>query len=64
MFRSDFKDTVKARADRDPDFRKALVAEALNCFAAGDVATVKVLLRDYIKGRALSDWAIGPPRKS
>jgi DNA-binding phage protein len=45
----DFKDTVKARADRDPDFRKALVAEAINCFAGGDVATMKVLLRDYIK---------------
>jgi DNA-binding phage protein len=45
----DFKDTVKARADRDPEFRKALVAEAINCFATGDVATMKVLLRDYIK---------------
>jgi DNA-binding phage protein len=45
----DFKDTVKARADRDPDFRKALIAEAISCFAAGDIATMKVLLRDYIK---------------
>lgn len=45
----DFKNTVKARADRDPEFRRALLAEAINCFAAGDVATMKVLLRDYIK---------------
>jgi DNA-binding phage protein len=45
----DFKDTVKARADRDPEFRKALIAHVVNCFATGDVATMKVLLRDYIK---------------
>ena len=45
----DFKETVKARADRDPEFRKALIAEAISCFATGDIATMKVLLRDYIK---------------
>lgn len=44
----EFKDTVKARADRDPAFRQALVAEAVSCLVEGDIATMKVLLRDYI----------------
>ncbi|MFM2043404.1 MAG: hypothetical protein RLY86_1980 [Pseudomonadota bacterium] len=43
-----FKNTVKARADRDPDFRRALVAEAVTCLVTGDVAAMKILLRDYI----------------
>lgn len=43
-----FKETVKARADRDPAFRRALVTEALNCLVEGDVATMKTMLRDYI----------------
>jgi DNA-binding phage protein len=60
----DFKDTVKARADRDPDFRKALVAEAINCFARGDVAAMKALLRDYIKATAGFEVVARAVRKS
>lgn len=44
----EFKETVKARADRDPVFRQALVAEAVTCLVGGDIATMKILLRDYI----------------
>lgn len=44
----DFKETVKARADRDPAFRRALIAEAVNCLTEGDIATMKIMLRDYI----------------
>lgn len=43
-----FKDTVKARADRDPAFRDALLSEAVDQFLAGDVAAGKAVLRDYI----------------
>lgn len=43
-----FKDTVKARADRDPAFRDALLAEAVDQFLAGDLATGKAVLRGYI----------------
>jgi DNA-binding phage protein len=43
-----FKDTVKARADRDPEFRAALLGEAVEAFAAGDADSGKALLRDYI----------------
>ena len=44
----DFKDTIQARAQRDPAFRKALVQEGVECLLAGDVDTGKAVLRDYI----------------
>ncbi len=45
----DFKETVKARADRDPAFREALLKEGIECLLAGDMDTGKAVLRDYIK---------------
>jgi len=44
----DFKETVKARAERDPAFRKELLREAIECLLTGDVDTGKMVLRDYI----------------
>ncbi len=44
----DFKETVKARAEKDSAFREALLSEALACFLAGDTATRNAMLRDYI----------------
>ncbi len=44
----DFKTTVKARVQRDPKFRKALLREAIESAIAGDLATGKAILRDYI----------------
>jgi hypothetical protein len=44
----DFKETVQARARRDPGFRKALLREALDCMLAGDIEAGKIVLRDYI----------------
>jgi DNA-binding phage protein len=44
----DFKDTVKSRAERDPEFRIALLEEALDAFVNADLETGKVLLRDYV----------------
>ena len=44
----DFKDTVQARTQRDPEFRKALLQEGVECLLAGDVDTGKAVLRDYI----------------
>jgi DNA-binding phage protein len=43
-----FKETVKARAERDPDFRVALFTEAIEQMLAGDLETGKAVLRDYI----------------
>lgn len=43
-----FKETVKARVERDPKFRAALLTDAVEQMLAGDVATGKAVLRDYI----------------
>ena len=44
----DFKDTVAARAQRDPRFREALLAEAINAYLGGDTAAGKAILRDLV----------------
>ncbi|MEP7245040.1 MAG: transcriptional regulator [Gammaproteobacteria bacterium] len=44
----DFKETVRERALKDRRFRRALLSEAADCFLAGDVATGKAVLRDYV----------------
>ena len=44
----DFKESVRARAQRDPAFREALLREAIETLLAGDVETGKAVLRDYI----------------
>ncbi|MEO1227200.1 MAG: transcriptional regulator [Pseudomonadota bacterium] len=44
----DFKETVKLRAMRDPEFRVGLLQEALNALLDADMATGKLLLRDYV----------------
>jgi DNA-binding phage protein len=44
----DFRETVKARAERDPAFRAGLLEEALQAVVDGDLPTARVLLRDAI----------------
>ena len=44
----DFKETVQARALRDPAFREGLLKEGVECLLAGDVDAGKIVLRDYI----------------
>lgn len=44
----DFRETVLARARRDPEFRASLLAESVQCFLEGDVETGKAVLRNYI----------------
>ncbi len=41
----DFKETVRARAAREPEFRKELLREAVECLFAGDVDTGKTIFR-------------------
>lgn len=43
-----FKDTVKARAERDPEFRVGLFREAIEALLSDDLETGKLLLRDYV----------------
>jgi len=44
----EFKETVKARAQRDAEFREALLTEAVEQLLAGELETGKAVLRDYI----------------
>ena len=63
----EFKQTVKARAERDPAFREALLTEAVELLLAGEVDTGKAVLRDYINatiGFEKLAKATGTPSKS
>ena len=44
----DFRETIKARAQREPRYREALFTEAINAYLAGDTATGKAILRDLV----------------
>jgi hypothetical protein len=43
-----FKDTVKARVERDPAFAAALFEETLSAFFVGDTPLGQSLLRDFV----------------
>lgn len=43
-----YKETIKARVERDPEFRAALFEEAINAFLEGETAVGKALLRDIV----------------
>ena len=43
-----FRTTLLDRAQRDPEFRQAMLKEGIDTMLAGDVATGKAILRDYI----------------
>jgi DNA-binding phage protein len=44
----DFRETIRARAERDQKFRKELLREGVECMLGGDIETAKIILRDYI----------------
>jgi hypothetical protein len=43
-----FKTTIKTRAERDPEFRQALLLEGVECLLSDDVQIDKAVLRDDI----------------
>ncbi|NOY29116.1 MAG: transcriptional regulator [Planctomycetes bacterium] len=43
-----FSESVKERAQNDPDFRSAMLAEAAECFLNGEPDVAKGLLRSYV----------------
>jgi hypothetical protein len=45
---ADWRKTVRARIRREPAFRDPLLCEGVNALLAGDVATGRSVLRDYI----------------
>ena len=44
----DFRETIRARVQRDQAFRRALLREAVEAMLNGDVETGKSVLRDYV----------------
>ena len=44
----DFKETVKARAARDPAFARAMLDEAATAFLNGEPETARLILRDLV----------------
>ena len=44
----DFKETVLARVEQDPDFARALFDEAILLFLNGEAETAKLILRDLV----------------
>jgi DNA-binding phage protein len=63
----DFRETVKARADHDPAFRAGLYQEAVQAMLDGDLATGRLLLRDFINattGFAVLAGRLGVHEKS
>lgn len=44
----DFRETVQARVQRDAQYRRELLREAVEVLISGDIETGKSLLRDYI----------------
>ena len=62
-----FRDTVRARAERDPTFRKALFQKAIEALLKGEIDDGRASLRTYINGtigfERLSN-VLDRPRKS
>jgi DNA-binding phage protein len=63
----DFRQTVQARAARDPAFREALFEEAVQTLLTGDIDAGRAAMRDYINatiGFEKLSVALGRPQKS
>jgi DNA-binding phage protein len=44
----DFRQTVAARVERDPDFARAMLDEAATLFLNGEPETARMMLRDLV----------------
>jgi DNA-binding phage protein len=44
----EFKELVVARAEKDPEFRRGLITEALNMILRGEITAGRLMIRDYI----------------
>ena len=44
----DFKETIRARVQSDPKFRRAMLKEAVELILNGELDTGKAMLRDYV----------------
>lgn len=63
----EFRHTIQARARADARYRAAMLTEAIDELLAGDLATGKAMLRDYVNATITFDRlaeATGIPPKS
>jgi len=63
----DFKQTIRARVQRDSAFRRELLREGIESILTGDLAVGRTILRDYINatvGFAELSEAVHIPSKS
>lgn len=44
----DFKETIKARVERDAAFREQMLKSGVECLLGGELDVGKIVLRDYI----------------
>lgn len=51
----EFKELVVARAEKDPDFRKGMIIEAINMILSGEIVAGRIMLRDYINATGAMD---------
>jgi DNA-binding phage protein len=59
-----FKETVKARAVRDREFRVGLLEEAVEALLRGELEEGKILLRDYVNATVGFEHLAEATRKS
>ena len=45
-----FSETVKSDLEKNVEFRRALLSQAVACMVSGDLETGKVVLREYVNG--------------
>ncbi len=50
-----FRETIRARAQSDARYRTAMLTESINELLAGDLATGKAMLRDYVNATLTFD---------
>jgi DNA-binding phage protein len=60
----DFKETIMKRASRDEQYRKGLLAEAVNELLEGNLDVGKAMLRDYINATITFPTLAGKLNKS
>jgi DNA-binding phage protein len=44
----EFKELVVARAEKDPEFRRGLITEALTMILRGEITAGRLMIREYI----------------
>ena len=44
----DYKQTIRERAEKDPNFATALMNEAVSCFLNGEPETARLMLRELV----------------